>query len=482
MGIFVTSQRAVGFFERLRSLKSEMLAAVMDLDWQWECASRYESIPRCQETFSNNKMVSIAMSVRQLFRTEALNARQIKWLGEIVLIRPVSFSFLCGVAGALALTVLLFLFFGTYTKRATVSGQLVPNLGLVKVYVPQFGVVVKKHIVEGQVVQKGDVLYTLSSDRHSDTQGSVQANISHQVRARQNSLRDALEKTRRLNDEEHAALLKRIDGLKSELVKISGQIDGQASRVKLAEDAVARMRNLEAQHFISKEQLQQRQADLLDQRARMQTLERDRISVNRDLTSQKSEFASMPLRQQNALAQMERDIDSLGQELTESEAKRRLEITAPESGIVTAVTAEMGQTVDSGKPLVSIVPVDATLQAYLYAPSRSIGFVKAGDQVMLRYQAYPYQKFGQAQGTVASVSQVALSGNELAGVSGQAGQANGNEPMYRITINLASQAIIAYGRPQTLQAGMLLDADILLEKRHLYEWALEPLYSLSGKL
>lgn len=419
------------------------------------------------------------MSTRQLYRTEALNARQVKWLGEIVLIRPVSFSFLCGMAGTLALIVLTLLFFGTYTKRTTVSGQLVPDLGLVKVYVPQYGIVVKKNVVEGQIVKRGDVLYVLSSERYSDTQGSVQATISRQVNARRTSLQEALDKTRRLNEEERAALLNRIAGLESELAKIDSQIDGQVGRVKLAEDAVLRMRDLAAQHFISKEQLQQRQADLLDQRARLQSLERDRISVGRDLTSQKNDLAAMPLRHQNVLAQIERDITSLGQELTESEAKRRLEITAPESGLATAVTAEVGQAADGSKPLVSIVPAGAKMQAYLYAPSRAIGFVKTGDKVQMRYQAYPYQKFGQAQGTVAFVAKVALSGSELAGL---AQQANGGEPLYRITVDLSAQTVKAYGLQQTLQAGMLLDADILQEKRRLYEWVLDPLYTVSGKL
>ena len=421
------------------------------------------------------------MSTKPLYRTEALHARQVRWLGEIILIRPVSFSFLCVTAGILALAVLLFLFFGTYTKRTTVTGQLVPDLGLVKVYVPQFGIVVKKNVVEGQVVKRGDVLYVLSSERYSDTQGSVQATISRQVSARRRSMQAALDKTRTLNDEERAALVKRISGLESELAKIDSQIEGQTGRVKLAEDAVVRMRDLAGQHFISKEQLQLREAEVLDQRARLQALERDHISVDRDLTSLKSDLASMPLRHQNQLAQIERDIESLGQELTESEAKRRLEITAPETGIATAVTADVGQMADGGKPLLSIVPTDAKLQAYLYAPSRAIGFVKPGDKVLMRYQAYPYQKFGQAQGTVAFVARVALSGNELAGM-GQAGQANGGEPLYRIAVNLSAQTIKAYGRPQALQAGMLLDADILQEKRRLYEWVLEPLYTLSGKL
>lgn len=423
------------------------------------------------------------MSVKQLYRSEAMNARQVKWVGEIVLVRPVTFAFLSVMAAAIAFVILAFLFFGSYTKRATVAGLLLPDLGLVKVFTPQFGIVERKHVIEGQSVKRGDILYVLSSERQSGPQGGIQASISRQVTVRRESLLVELDKTRRLQQEERAALVKKTDGLVSELAKIDSQIDGQSSRVKLAEDAVVRMRDLAAQNFISKEQLQQKQADLLDQRARLQSLERDHINIGRDLTSQRDELTSLPLRHQNQLAQIERGITSVGQELTESEAKRRLEITAPEAGIATAVAAEVGQTVDGSKPLVSIVPTGALLQAQLYAPSKAIGFIKQGDQVRLRYQAYPYQKFGQSQGTVAFVSKVALSGNELASMTNSAGNGTvGSEPLYRITVDLATQAVTAYGQPQSLQAGMSLDADILQERRRLYEWVLEPLYSLTGKL
>ena len=55
------------------------------------------------------------------------------------------------------------------------------------------------------------------------------------------------------------------------------------------------------------------------------------------------------------------------------------------------------------------------------------------------------------------------------------------EPVYAITVKLAAQTMTAYGEPRALQPGMRVDADILQETRKLYEWLLEPLYSISGK-
>jgi membrane fusion protein len=51
-----------------------------------------------------------------------------------------------------------------------------------------------------------------------------------------------------------------------------------------------------------------------------------------------------------------------------------------------------------------------------------------------------------------------------------------------VTVRLAQQAITAYGKPEQLKPGMLLEADVLGEKRRLIEWVFEPLYSLKGKV
>ncbi|WP_211462080.1 HlyD family secretion protein [Collimonas silvisoli] len=417
----------------------------------------------------------------RLFREQALAAQQTKWLGDIVLIRPLSFTFLSTFAVILASIVCIFLAWGSYTKHSTVSGQLIPNTGLIKVYAPQTGIVIEQHVKEGQKVKAGDVLYVLSSERQSSTQGATQAAISSQVEQRQVSLRDEMVKTRQLQLEERRGLNNKIAGLANELAKLDNQIAGQQDRVKLAVETLQRYQGLLQQDYISKEQFEQKQEDLLDQKNRQQSLERDRISVGRELSAQQTELTGLSLKHQNQLAQIDRTLTSTGQELTESEAKRRIVVTAPEAGIATAVIADAGQAVDGNRPLVSIVPAGATLRAELYAPSRAIGFVRPGDQVLIRYQAYPYQKFGHQKGVVESVARTALPNNELNVLGTPAGGSN-TEPMYRITVNLASQQVTAYGRPQTLQAGMLLDADVQQEKLHLYEWVLEPLYSLTGKL
>jgi membrane fusion protein len=419
------------------------------------------------------------MKPNHLFRSAVLDNRRGKWLGDVVLARPLSFTVLSIGAAACALLVLLFLWLGSYTKRSTVTGQLVPDSGLIKIHPQQTGVVSQKLVGEGQQVVQGQVLLVLSSQGRDVAGADTQAAISTRIAERQASLEEELQKTERLQREERAALGKKIDGLVNELGKIGSQLDGQVSRVKLAEEAVARAQQLVATNFISREQLQQKQAELLDQRNRQQSLERDQIAIRRELAAQRDDLASLPLRAENASAQLRRVINSSSQELAESEAKRSFAITAPESGIVTAIAVERGQVVEPGRPMMSLVPANARLRAELYIPSRAIGFIRTGSPVLLRYQAFPFQKFGHGRGQVSTVSKTALPIGELNALAASGGS---GEPLYKITVDLTAQNMKAYGKAEPLQAGMLLEADVLQDTRRLYEWVLEPLYSITGKI
>ncbi len=422
------------------------------------------------------------MALELLFRQAALDARRTSALGAIILIRPLSFSLLTSAFALMAATVLAILLFGSYTQRSTIAGHLVPDSGMLTVYAAQPGIVIAKHVREGQLLQRGQLMYVLSSERQNSSRLNVQESISAQVDARRQSLQDEIVKTQQLQHDERNALQKRIDALQAEVSKINSQIEGQRQRSKLTEEALQRSEQLLALNFISKEQLQQKKLDLLDQRNRMEVLEREHISVSRDLAAARDDLTSLPLRQHNAMAHMERSLASTNQELTESEARRSLSVTSPEDGIASNVAAEMGQTADVTKPLVSIIPKASALQANLYAPSGAIGFIQPGDAVLIRYQAFPFQQFGHAKGTVLSISKTAIASNELPATLSNMERGTNNEPLYRIVVGIAAQSMNAYGKAQALQAGMLLEADVLLKTRRLYEWVLEPLYSLSGKI
>ncbi|WP_245419949.1 HlyD family efflux transporter periplasmic adaptor subunit [Phyllobacterium salinisoli] len=135
--------------------------------------------------------------------------------------------------------------------------------------------------------------------------------------------------------------------------------------------------------------------------------------------------------------------------------------------------------VPAGSELVSILPADGNLEIHLLAESKAIGFVRKGIRVLLRYAAFPYQKFGQYPGMITDVSQVTVANDLDTSVAlSQQKQA----PRYRITVQPDSSVVMAYGKPEPLRAGMAVEADLLLDTRPLYQWLFEPLYSLHGKI
>jgi membrane fusion protein len=172
----------------------------------------------------------------------------------------------------------------------------------------------------------------------------------------------------------------------------------------------------------------------------------------------------------------ERSIREIEQNIAESLARTDLAITAPVSGTVTGILAKPGQPASAGAPLATILPSGARLEAQLLVPTRAAGFVRQGQSVSLRYRAFPYQRFGSHRGEIQELDKTIITAHDLAL------PVSIDEPVYRVTVRLNEENVMAYGDRIPLQAGMLLDADIAIDRRRLIEWMLSPIYSITGKL
>jgi membrane fusion protein len=102
----------------------------------------------------------------------------------------------------------------------------------------------------------------------------------------------------------------------------------------------------------------------------------------------------------------------------------------------------------------------------------------------MRYGAYPYQKFGLAQGLVQHISTTPTAPQDLPNGQGAALQtaAQTQEPLYRIQVQLQEQSITAYGESLPLKPGMTLEADVVQEKRAVWEWFFEPVLAARQKV
>jgi len=411
-----------------------------------------------------------------LFRPEVIENRQSQWLGSIQLLRPVSLHVLTLLAVSAAVLVAAYLWIGEYTRKAHVKGFLAPDRGVMRLMSPQSATVLESRAVEGASVRAGDVLYVLSVDA-----ANVSGNVRETLTARERSLLGAARQQAELERERAQALDRQVGTMRGELAQIDAEARLHEQRLALANQALARLESLRADNFISAAQVQAKSEELLGLQAQAQSLQRQRAAQLREIEQLLARRRELPLQTQVAQGELERDMAEIAQQQAENDSRRRIEIRAPQDGTVTGVVAQPGQSVNASVALASLLPADARLQAHLFAPSSAVGFVKPEQPVLLRYQAFPYQKFGLQGGQVAQVSRSPLQASELAGVplpksDGEA------EPLYRITVTLDKQAVAAYGREQALAPGMQLEADVLLDRRRLIEWIFEPLLGLASRV
>jgi membrane fusion protein len=416
-----------------------------------------------------------------LFRSEVLAERQTQWLGTVLLTPRISHAAFTAFSVLLAAAVLALLFFAEYTRKARVNGWLVPQPGLVQLFTPQPGVVMKLYVEEGAEVRAGSRLLLLSTELQSEALGATRTEIVRRLNDRRESLIAGRERQLKFFEQQGKEMSTRLAVMQAEQKHLDDEIGFQRARLALAEKNAARQRQLRQQNLITEMRLEAAEEDRLDQASKLQALERERGTVEREGLRLDAELRELPFQNQTQVAEIDRNIATLEQELAEAEAQRQIVITAPRDGTVTAIQAEPGSSLNVSVPLLSIIPADAKLQAQLFSPSRTIGFVHPGQRVLLRYQAFPYQKFGYYEGTVAKVSRTAVSPAEFTQqVAGLTSLYGGNEPVYRIVVTLAQQTATAYGKAVPLQPGMQLEADLLIGTRRLIEWALDPLFTLTG--
>ncbi|WP_099485928.1 HlyD family secretion protein [Stenotrophomonas maltophilia] len=408
-----------------------------------------------------------------LFRKEAVDARRRSWLGAISLAQPVRFWILALFAAIAASAVVCFLCLGEYSRRSRVLGELVPDLGLSTVVAPSAGVVSRLNIEEGDHVRVQDGLLTVNVPRVTSSGRDSVSTLLDAQKSRIASVSAISE----FQDRQFAVQL---DGAKAqrsemlrELAQIESEIKTRGEQVRIGRETVSRYRSVEDQRYVSLVQINQQEQSTLEMVNAQQALQRQATSIRRSLTELEQRLAEIPQQRLSTKAASERDLAALRQEAIRMEADGELLLRAPVAGLVANRLVEAGQAVQAGQAILSLLPEGSKLRAQLLVPSSAIGFVKVGDRVLLRYQAYPYQKFGTHEGTVIRISRSAL----LKGKD----SSDPNQSLYRVLVSLDRQDVLAYGNREPLRPGMQLEADIMGERRRLYEWLLEPLYSVTGK-
>lgn len=176
-----------------------------------------------------------------------------------------------------------------------------------------------------------------------------------------------------------------------------------------------------------------------------------------------------------ALVQARNDVDSATQLLQKANLANDLStITAPVDGVVLRVgKISVGSVAVSPndnnfqEPLITLVPADAPLEVESRIESREIGFVKVGDKVNIKLDAFPFLRHGTATGEVVAISEGSFTLDE------------NNQPVspyFKARIKITAANLRGVPDNFRIVPGMTLAGDILVGRRTILS------YLISGAL
>ncbi len=413
-----------------------------------------------------------APAKRPLFRQEVVEFQQQnrQW-GRVVPLQPTSTRFMVWFVTAAVAAVIVFLFFAQYARKETVTGYITPAAGTARVTAPRPGIISAVHVSQGQQVEEGQPLLTVTVSQVAATGEDVDATILATLERQRESLQRQIAAEERRAQSEENRLKAQIRGLMDETGFLETQINLQRERIRVVERLVASAAQLAPRGWVSEIEHRRREEALLEQRLSFSALNQQLSARHSALAEARFTLEQLPAVTTERIQVLQNQIAENEQRAAEVEGRRAYVIRAPVAGRVALLNAVPGQAADPRQAHVQIVPGDSTLQAELFIPARAIGFVTPGQGVRILYEAFPYQHFGTHGGRIARVSQTMTSGTEVAGPVTLPG------PAYRAVVELDQTWIEAYGKRVPLQPDMLLRADIILERRTLVDWILDPLRS-----
>ncbi|EEU9600378.1 biotin/lipoyl-binding protein [Escherichia albertii] len=358
--------------------------------------------------------------------------------------------------------------------------MVVPTAGIVNV-APQFnGHVTNLAVKTGDKVTKGQLLYHMSGEHYnSEGLGTLsQLNISLQMQY--SSLLTQKNLELRDNKQQQQTAQQRILLIQQQIKSAEQKLHLAKDQEKLFTTVVHRYQQLINQKYVSEIEYQQKKIEASVAKENVENQHQFLFELQNSLDITKNELAHLIIQEKSRDAELERQLHEIKKQQLELRSQESFTLTAPISGTVSAIRIKQGQSVKAFETVLTLIPEKSGLHIELYATSQNIGFLQVSQKVSLRFSAFPYQKFGVQYGYIREISPTTFSPSDLISTLPLTWKVN--EGHYRIIVKPVNPYIIVYGRKEKLRPGMMLDGDVNVDTRYLWEWLTEPLWSLKGKL
>ena len=392
--------------------------------------------------------------------------------GEVNLAVPVQWQAIGYLLLAILIIALIFMFSATYSRVATVSGLIVPDKGIAVAVPTRPGIVTQLLVKEGQAVEQGAALARISSGETIASGQTAPAQVAASLQTQDARLIDQSNALATASLAEQSRLSVQMVGLVQELRNIAEQIVVQQSLVASAQKELDSAQVVAARGFISRRDMLIREEQLANRKQQLSQLEQSRASKTAQLEDSRRAVGQTAAQAQAQSANFKATRAELARQQIDVSVAGGYMLTAPASGMATAITVKTGQSVGPTTPLLSIIPKGSKLRAELPIPATMIGFVRIGQEVKLSIDAFPYQQFGTIKASITSIPGAPISSADEKGKQ---------VPVYIAIAEIDAPYMMAFGWKQPLLPGMTLSARITTRRQSLFEWLFEPLYAVQRR-
>ena len=412
-----------------------------------------------------------AYSPIPLFRPEVLAARKDRLHGDISLAIPIAWQLVGYLLFASVIAATAFLALANYSRVETVTGAVAIDKGVAAIVPTRAGVITSLKVREGQHVASGTLLAQVRSEENLAEGGTAPQRVIESLDRQDQQLGSQAALVLNAAAAERSRYLEAIQGAEQEVQSLDLQIADQRKLVALAENDFRQVQGIAAKGFLSRRDLDAREATLLGRRQQLAQLDQARSAKLATVADARRSIAQSEASAHAQAIAVQSQRTQLSQQMAQFDAAKGYALTSPVAGTVTALTARLGQPAVQGQQLMIVVPDGGRARVELYVPTSAAGFLKVGQDVRLAIDAFPYQQFGTVAARIANIATAAVPKQSE----------NGNTPVYLVTAELPRPWIRAFGQRQPLDPGMTLTARIVTRRQSLFEWLFEPLFAVSRR-
>lgn len=399
--------------------------------------------------------------------------------GNVILFFPKTYYIIVLFIIFTVVIVLFIIFFGNYSRKVTVSGEVTLDKGIVPIYLPSNGGRIKKYYYkEGDIVKKNDPLVDVSNEISTLNNENYYAEKNKILISKLKHLENRIKAINLKEKLENSNNIKKVNEIKNDINSIEKQIKLNEINAKKVLHFVNRYEKSSKEGVISESEYLNKFLELSGLKEKILDLERQLLLSKRNLNDLYSLNKTMPIENENEKNSLNFELVKVKEEILNNNYEYGVIVKSPISGVIHAVQGFEGLRMDSSKPVFLISPEGYKTEVSLFVTSSSIGNIKIGDKVKLKFEAFPYQKYGFKEGKIRLISKYSLTPDDL--LSGPRHRIS--EPTYLVKVSIDSDFFKLDAEKYDLLPGMMVEADILLENYYIYELLTKPFKSIRDNL